>query len=325
VTAVHQERAAFSIQIAGGLRLTAQHLVVATNSPIHDTFALHTKQAPYRSYVLGFSTPPGALPKALYWDTLDPYHYVRWAGASTLLVGGEDHRVGLSAHPEERWDALEGWARRALPELGAVTSRWSGQILEPADGLAFIGKNPGLGDRSFVVTGDSGNGITHGALAGLLIRDLIAGSANGWAAVYDPSRKPDRLPSLKEYLAENAKVAVAYTDWLKPAARPDESIERGAGAVIQRGTHKVAVYVDEQGTRHECSAVCPHLAGVVSWNAAERSWDCPCHGSRFDPFGHVMNGPAHTGLTRLEPAEPRARGRAARGRERHPTSAGGTR
>jgi Rieske Fe-S protein len=180
--------------------------------------------------------------------------------------------------------------------VGEVRARWSGQVLEPMDGLAFIGKNPGRYENSFIVTGDSGNGMTHGALAGILITDLICGRENPWARIYEPSRKVHSLEALKEYVRDNAAVAVGYADWLKPAANENTEIPRSQGAVVQRGVHKVAIYVDDAGERHECSAVCPHLAGVVHWNAAERSWDCPCHGSRFDPFGRVMNGPANRDL-----------------------------
>jgi glycine/D-amino acid oxidase-like deaminating enzyme/nitrite reductase/ring-hydroxylating ferredoxin subunit len=302
VAGVDQTFADATVHLADGSRLTAPQVVVATNAPIHDVFTLHTKQAAYRTYVVGISAARESLPRALFWDDESPYHYVRWAGDGVLLVGGEDHRVGQEARPERRWDELVRWARDNISSIGPVTSRWSGQVLEPVDGLAFIGRNPGVGGRTYVVTGDSGNGITHGALAGRLIADLIGDERNAWASLYDPSRKPKRLASLKEYLRENAKVAVAYSDWLKPGHKESEVIPPGQGAVVQRGGQKVALYVDEEGARHACSAVCPHLAGVVRWNAAERSWDCPCHGSRFDPYGHVLAGPANRGLAPREAA-----------------------
>jgi glycine/D-amino acid oxidase-like deaminating enzyme/nitrite reductase/ring-hydroxylating ferredoxin subunit len=296
VVSVDETRADATVQLADGTRITAPQVVVATNTPMHDVFTLHTKMAAYRSYVVGLSASPDSLPRALFWDDEDPYHYVRWAG-DTLIIGGEDHRSGQEAHPENRWDRLVTWARDHISSIGPATVRWSGQVFEPMDGLAFIGRNPGIYGRTYVVTGDSGNGMTHGALAGLLVADLILGEQNPWARVYDPSRKAKRLTTLKEYFRENAKVAAAYADWLKPAAKETEDIAPGHGAVVQRGGQKVALYVDEEGGRHACSAVCPHLAGVVRWNAAERSWDCPCHGSRFDPFGHVLTGPANRGLT----------------------------
>ncbi len=296
VRGIEREQAGHVVRMEDGLVLSGNDVVVATNSPIHDVFAIHTKQAAYRSYVVAFAAADLAIPRALYWDTADPYHYVRFSG-NTLLVGGADHRVGQARHPEACWDELEAWARKHFHALGEVSARWSGQIMEPNDGLAFIGKNPAFGDRTYIVTGDSGNGMTHAALAGLLLRDLILGAPSPWARLYDPARIPKKLPSIKEYLLENAKVAVAYTDWIKPAHGKHHAIARGHGEVIQRGLHKLAVYVDAEGERHECSAICPHLGGVVRWNAAEHSWDCPCHGSRFDPYGRVLAGPANRGLT----------------------------
>jgi glycine/D-amino acid oxidase-like deaminating enzyme/nitrite reductase/ring-hydroxylating ferredoxin subunit len=287
------------VQLASGRWLTAGQLVVATNAPIHDLFAIHTKQAPYRSYVIGLGVPDTMLARALFWDTSDPYHYLRWVGRDLLLVGGEDHRVGQEAQPAQRWLKLEEWARARIPSVGELRTCWSGQVLEPVDGLAFIGKNPGLHKNSYVVTGDSGNGMTHGALAGMLIADLIHGRKNAWAKLYDPARKPKSLSALREYVKETGNVAKGYAKWLKPAASAGGQIARGSGAVLGRGLSKIAVYVDEQGGRHECSAVCPHLAGVVQWNSAERSWDCPCHGSRFDPYGRVMTGPAQRDLKPL--------------------------
>jgi Rieske Fe-S protein len=240
---------------------------------------------------------------ALYWDTGDPYHYVRLhavdADRALLIVGGEDHPTGHSDDARERYIRLESWTRKRFRMAGEVVHRWSGQVIEPADGLAFIGKNPGDSDRVFIATGDSGNGITHGVIAGLLIRDLVLGQHNDWAQLYDPSRKP--IKALKEYARINLAVAGGYADWLKPGEVDSlDDIERGTGAVLQRGARKLAVFRGEDGTLSVCSAVCTHLGGVVRWNSAEQSWDCPCHGSRFAPDGEVLNGPALHALKRLD-------------------------
>ncbi|HEX6242768.1 MAG TPA: FAD-dependent oxidoreductase [Polyangiales bacterium] len=293
-----------TVHLDDGTPLKARHVVIATNVPFHDRFAIHTKQAAYRSYVLGVGVPNTLLGRALFWDTHDPYHYLRWVGQDLLLVGGEDHRVGQDAQPLKRWLKLEEWVRSRIPSVGEVRTCWSGQVLEPADGLAFIGKNPGLRRGSYIVTGDSGNGVTHGALAGILISDLILGRKNEWEHLYDPSRKPTSLAAIGEYLRENGKVAKSYAAWLKPGLAHDTQIAPDSGAVVQHGLSKLAVYVDKAGVRHECSAVCPHLGAVVQWNAAERSWDCPAHGSRFDPCGKLLMGPAQRGLAaRGEQAE----------------------
>jgi glycine/D-amino acid oxidase-like deaminating enzyme/nitrite reductase/ring-hydroxylating ferredoxin subunit len=296
VVRVHSGDSAM-VELADGRKLSARELVVATNAPIHDTFAIHTKQAPYRSYVVGLGVPSNLLSRALFWDTHDPYHYLRWVGRDLLLVGGEDHRVGQEERPEQRWLKLEEWARSHIPSVGELRTCWSGQVLEPMDGLAFIGRNPGIRGKSYVVTGDSGNGMTHGTLAGKLITDLIHGRKNAWAKLYDPARKPKSLSAIRTYLQENANVAKGYASWFKGSPRED-AIAPGTGAVVRRGLSKLAVYVDESGAKHECSAVCPHLAGLVQWNSAEHSWDCSCHGSRFDPYGHVLSGPAQHDLAK---------------------------
>jgi nitrite reductase/ring-hydroxylating ferredoxin subunit len=215
-------------------------------------------------------------------------------GGDLLLVGGGDHKTGQQgASAEERWVGLEAWARRRFPAAGAVKRRWSGQIMETIDGLGFIGTmQPGI----HVVTGDCGNGITHGLIAGLLVPDLVESFSNPWERVYDPYRV--RLRALGEFVRETANVvAQQLSGWVTGSdVRDEQAIARDSGAVMRRGFAKVAVYRDPSGVLHERSATCPHLGCVVAWNPAERSWDCPCHGSRFAPTGEVLHGPATQGL-----------------------------
>jgi glycine/D-amino acid oxidase-like deaminating enzyme/nitrite reductase/ring-hydroxylating ferredoxin subunit len=284
--------------------VTAGAVVVATNSPVNDRIAVHTKQTAYRSYVIGARIPVGSVPRALLWDTADPYHYVRVAGlggpaseaaSDVLIIGGEDHRTGQEDDGDLRYRHLEAWALERYPMIERIEFRWSGQVIEPSDGLASIGRAPGGDDNVFICTGDSGNGLTHGTIAGMLISDLILGRANPWATLYDPRRRT--LRSLGGSAKEDLGVLPQYADWLRPGEAPDESrIPRGVGMVLRKGLHKVAVYRDDNGTCHECSAVCPHLGCVVAWNSSEKSWDCPCHGSRFDALGKVVNGPANRDL-----------------------------
>jgi glycine/D-amino acid oxidase-like deaminating enzyme len=290
------------VETAAGMTVSAGAVVVATNTPVNDRVAMHTKQSAYRTYVLGARVPVDSLPSVLLWDTQDPYHYVRiHRGNGTprardwLIVGGEDHKTGQANDSDARYQALEAWARERFPMLEDVPLRWSGQVMEPVDGLGFIGRNPG-DDNVYIATGDSGNGMTHGTIAGLLIPDLIAGRDHAWAPLYDPSRKS--LRTAGEYVRENLNVAAQYADYLKPAeAGSTESIAAGEGAVVRRGVKLVAAYRDEAGTLHSHSAVCTHLACIVHWNATEKTWDCPCHGSRFDKMdGHVLNGPAVNAL-----------------------------
>jgi glycine/D-amino acid oxidase-like deaminating enzyme/nitrite reductase/ring-hydroxylating ferredoxin subunit len=286
------------------LKVVCDAIVVATNTPINDRLAIHTKQAAYRTYVIGAVIPAGAVPKVLYWDTQDPYHYVRLqasrreagdANEDILIVGGEDHKTGQAEDMPARFAALEAWTRQRFPMIGEIHFRWSGQVMEPVDALAFIGRNPVDHDNVYVATGDSGNGMTHGTIAGLLITDLILGRENPWAKLYSPSRVT--LGAVKDFARENLNMAAQYADWLTAGdVEKDKLVARGTGAVVRHGLTKVAVYRDMEGNFHECSAVCPHLGAIVSWNGAEKTWDCPAHGSRFDRLGKVMNGPANSNL-----------------------------
>ncbi|MFL6563599.1 MAG: FAD-dependent oxidoreductase [Burkholderiales bacterium] len=285
--------------------VTADAVVVATNVPVNDRVALHTKQAPYMTYVVGAFVPRGSVPRVLAWDTGDPYHYLRLARSGeedVLLVGGEDHKTGQADDAAERHQRLETWTRQRFPQAGEIAFRWSGQVMETMDYLAFTGRNPMDADNVYVHTGDSGMGLTHGTIAGMLICDLILGRENPWAKLYDPSRK--RIGAAREYAAENLNVVRQYTDWLTPGeVRSEDEIPSDSGAVMRRALHKIAVYRDAQGALHERSAVCPHLGCVVHWNAAGKTWDCPCHGSRFDSRGRVLNGPANRDLAAAESAK----------------------
>jgi Rieske Fe-S protein len=248
-----------------------------------------------RTYAIALAaTEDGGDADALYWDTLAPYHYVRFGhagGERVLICGGEDHRVGQPAEGTQRWERLEAWARHRFAGLGPLRARWSGQIMEPADRLAFIGRNPADSDNIFVVAGDSGNGITHGAIAGMVLADLILGRPNAWARLYDPARVT--LKAAASYADTSLQVAEHYAEWLTGGdVDAVAAIPPGGGAVVRRGLAKLAVYRDEGGQLHVRSAACSHLKCIVTWNDAERSWDCPCHGSRYDRFGDVLNGPA---------------------------------
>ncbi len=272
--------------------VTADFVVCATNTPVIDWLVIHSKQAAYRTYAIGAPTAR-EIPPALFWDTADPYHYVRLAG-DTLIVGGEDHKTGQEDDGADRFARLERWTRDRFP-IRAVEFRWSGQVMEPVDGLGYIGRNPGDKSHVFVATGDSGHGMTHGTIAGMLISDLILERPNQWEKLYDPSRKS--LKSTGEYLKENLNVARQYADYVTPGeVRSEDEIRPGHGAVVRHGLRKMAVYRDESGALHRASAVCPHLGCIVHWNSLEQSWDCPCHGSRFGVDGKVLNGPALGGL-----------------------------
>lgn len=292
------------LELAGQARIRARHAIVATNVPFHETLAVHTKQAAYRTYVVAARCEQESVPDALIWDDGDPYHYVRLVEGRDgdgryLIVGGEDHKTGQDEDPDV-YLRLQLWARERFAGLGEFTHAWSGQILEPADGLAFLGADAGGMRNVYVITGDSGNGITHGVIGGMLIADLIAGRDNPWRELYAPDRKPLRAGAT--WLRENADVARQYARWLgsRPELAQAGKLAPGAGAVFRDGMHLIAASRGADGALHCFSARCPHLGCAVGWNAHESTWDCPCHGSRFDAAsGRVLNGPAASGLEPL--------------------------
>jgi len=284
---------------------TGDAIVVATNVPINNRLAIHTKQAPYMTYVIGARVPRGAVPKVLAWDTGDPYHYIRiqeMEHDDLLIIGGEDHKSGQASDSPSRYRRLEAWARKRFPMMWELEFNWGGQVMEPADYLGFIGRNPMDHDNIFVATGDSGMGLTHGTIAGMLLTDLILGRKNPWEKLYSPSRVP--VKAAGELAREDLNMAAQYGDWLTGGdVKAVDEVARDSGAILRRGLDKIAVYRDANGSVHECSAVCPHLGCIVQWNPGEKTWDCPCHGSRFDATGHVINGPANKDLASVQRAE----------------------
>jgi glycine/D-amino acid oxidase-like deaminating enzyme/nitrite reductase/ring-hydroxylating ferredoxin subunit len=297
-----------------GFEINAAHIVVATNSPVNDMVTMHTKQSPFRTYVIGAKIPKGQLPHSLWWDTGDmnskwvtaPYHYVRIQPFDNeyelLISGGGDHKTGQAddegINEEDRYDALEEWTGKYFPFITDIVFRWSGQVIEPLDYMGFIGKNPG-DENIYIVTGDSGNGMTHTTIAGILITDLIEGKNNKWAPLYSPKRIPIKLSG--RFLSETLNMAKQYGDFLKKADIEEAGqLVADEGAILSKGFKKIALYRDSSGTLHSFSAVCPHLGCVLQWNADEKTFDCPCHGSRFSKEGIVINGPAVSNLERLK-------------------------
>lgn len=293
--------------------IDAEHVVVATNSPVNDWVTMHTKQHPYRTYVIGGLIPKGSLGPALWWDTgnmqsewaTEPYHYVRLQpyndNDDLLISGGEDHKTGQAdkenVEEEQRYAKLERWTRKHFPSMEEVVYRWSGQVMEPVDMMGFIGKNPG--DKNiYIATGDSGNGMTHGTIAGMLISDLILGRSNPWSKLYDPSRIT--LKAAPQFLQEVSNMGAQYLDYLDGGDPKSVSdLKPRDGAIVTMNGKKVALYKDESEVVYAFTAVCPHMGCVLQWNGSEHSFDCPCHGSRFTCQGIVVNGPAINDLERV--------------------------
>lgn len=284
------------VKTQSGHTVFASAGVAATNVPSPLSWqGIYTKESPYRTYVIGLELGDASIEDALYWDFEDPYHYVRRHG-NVLLVGGEDHKTGQNegVEPRERLGRLERWARARFPGVGAQVWEWSGQVSEPDDGAAFIGRVPGKEHEGcYVIAGDSGMGLTHGTLGAMLVSDLIAGRENAWEEAYAPSRKP--TGAVLRFIEENLNAAAQYRDYIAPSAAESE-IPVDGGAVVRHGISLEATYRGPDGVVHRCSAVCPHLKGVVRWNDLEKTWDCPCHGSRFSAEGKVIMGPAVSDL-----------------------------
>ncbi len=274
-------------------KVRAGQVVIATNTPIHGKVLVHTRQAAYRTYAVGAKIPKGSVPDGLYWDMEDPYHYVRLATFDelhdVLIVGGEDHKTGEDSKEASEFQNLKEWTRQRFPMASEYVAQWSGQVMEPMDGLALLGRHDS--DNTYIITGDSGHGFTHGVLGAMIVSDLIGGKKNPWEDLYNPSRFT--LKASPTFLKENMKVLGHYAEWLKKEKSAElEALSPGSGLLLQKGFKKVAVAKDQDGTVHSKSATCTHMGCLVSWNSVEKSWDCPCHGSRFSLTGEVLNGPA---------------------------------
>jgi glycine/D-amino acid oxidase-like deaminating enzyme/nitrite reductase/ring-hydroxylating ferredoxin subunit len=289
------------LSTANGRTIKAANVIVATNSPVSNSVAIHTKLAAYRSYAISAQIPDTAYSQGLFWDTDDPYHYIRcqYIGDKLyVIVGGEDHRTGQSTDYDKAFDRLEVWARALISDLGPVEYRWSGQVYEPTDGLPYIGRDPNHSKNIYVATGMSGVGMAEGALAAIILGDMIAERENEWQELYAPTRKT--IGALGEYIKENISTASQYLELLSGTPTKVADIPPGEGAVLSNGLNKTAAYKCETGAVINCNAICPHLKAVVRWNTIEKSWDCPAHGSRFDSSGVVLDGPANANLSSAE-------------------------
>ncbi|XP_024538060.1 uncharacterized protein LOC112348921 [Selaginella moellendorffii] len=295
------------VKTADGVSVSTGAVVVATNSPLNHDLFVHARQAASHSYVVGLKVPKGSVRTAEWWDTDSPYHYVRLEekdGYDVLIVGGGDTSTGMKpSEYKDTYGELANWARARWTSAQEVLYTWTGQVFEPADKLHLIGLEPLeslKGSNQYIVTGDSGQGMTGGTIAGILIRDLILGRPNPWAAVYSPKRLlPLDVSTIKSTVEEANHTFQGLKDtvpFLGTDSVDIEDLQTSHGAVIQTGLHKVAVYKDGNGRVHRHSAVCPHMKCIVKWNPVDSTFDCPCHGSIFDPYGKVINGPAKADL-----------------------------
>jgi len=281
-------------------RVRARAVVHATHTPIGIAPSVQIRVVPYASYVLAARLAQ-PLEAALFWDCEDPYHYVRSVAPDRrlVLVGGEDHRLGRCDDPESRHRALERWARERLGPLEVLT-RWSAELFESADGLPFVGRLPGS-RRQLVAAGFAGTGLTFGGMAAELLADLLLRGHGPLERLLSPARFGP-LEGALHAGGENLSVAWRFVrDRLRalvPRRHADE-VPADSGRVVSRGGRPLAQYRDPSGELHVLSARCTHLGCIVQWNELEKTWDCPCHGGRFQRTGKVLYGPPTRDLERV--------------------------
>lgn len=295
------------VELEEGRSVRAKHVFHATHSPAGIS-VLQAEMTNYRSYALAARVRK-TVPSGLFFDTAQPYRYIRRhriEGEELVLIGGADHKTGKGA-PKEAMRSLERYARQRF-DVSDIVARWSAQIYESSDGLPYIGWSPG-GSHSIVATGFAGDGMVFGTLSAMIGTHLIVGSSDRWAHTFRPDRFHVRA-STPRVLEKGLEVAKDFVfDRLNQAGRGLNDIPAGEGRVVRVKGQRLAVFKDDAGTVHARSAVCPHMKCLVHWNAFERSWDCPCHGSRFDVTGAVLEGPAMHDLQEVdlegirEPAE----------------------
>jgi glycine/D-amino acid oxidase-like deaminating enzyme/nitrite reductase/ring-hydroxylating ferredoxin subunit len=289
--------------MSNGQHVTCRDLVIATHNPLvgiaNVTAAalFQTKLALYSSYVVAGRVPSGTIDDALYWDTGDPYRYIRiesHRAFDVVIIGGEDHKTGQAADTDACYERLEDVAVRLIPGI-ELTHRWSGQVIETPDGLPYIGSMAG---HQYAATGFAGNGMTFGTLSAMIISDAILGRANPWRDLFDPNRKAIRH-GLWDYVKENVDYPyyMIRDRFAGAEGRSLRAVPRGQGRIIERDGHKLAVYRAPNGSTTARDATCTHMGCLVAWNDAEHTWDCPCHGSRFEPTGRVISGPAEAPLS----------------------------
>ncbi len=284
-------------QIRCGQVVVATHVPLAGKTNLLSATLFQTKIALYSSYVVGARIPKGSLPEISASDTSDPYYYWRvepGERSDYVIFGGRDHKTGQVKNPAHRFVQLERALGKLLPEA-KVDRRWSGQVIETHDGLPFIGQ---MSEGQFISTGYTGNGMTFGVVGALMARDSFLGQANPWSGLFSPHRVEVRAGGLREYFKENVDYPVYMLKQrlTPPKVKSPDAIANGDGAVLKIAGERVACSRDDSGKLHKVSAVCTHMGCLVQWNGAEKTWDCPCHGSRFSPVGKVVAGPAEKPL-----------------------------
>ncbi|MCE5185886.1 MAG: FAD-dependent oxidoreductase [Planctomycetaceae bacterium] len=296
----HEQHGKILIETTHG-RIEANHLILAGHTSLTGKLSLQSRIFPHMSFVIAAQVED-EIEDALYWDTHEPYFYTRIASTQEprlLIIGGADRQTGDDKE-EDPFQTLEAYARQRY-RVSAVPSRWSHEYFTSADGLPFVGRVP-WADRVYVAAAYSGDGLTLGTAAGLLLSDIIAGRDNPLAEVLSPERvKPGVAgPKVAHFVTHIGRHFVK--DRISHYEYSVEAIPPGEGRLIKIEDHVHAVYKDAEGKTTVMSPVCRHMGCIVHWNRFEQTWDCPCHGGRYNCYGHVFTGPPRNPLKR-EPAK----------------------
>jgi glycine/D-amino acid oxidase-like deaminating enzyme/nitrite reductase/ring-hydroxylating ferredoxin subunit len=283
-------------------KLQARTLVYATHIPPGINL-LHLRCPAYRSYAMAVKLKDQNYPEGLAYDMYDPYHYYRTQeidGEKYLIVGGEDHKTGESSNTNKSFLQLESHIRSHF-DVAEVSHRWSSQFFDPVDGLPYIGKLPGANENILVATGYGGNGMTYSHVAVLELTDRIIMKQSRYNELFSPGRiKP--VAGFTEFVKHNTDVVGQFIGKWFATERLEQlsSLSADEGKVVKLNNETMALYKDNTGTLHAVNPTCTHMKCAVAWNAAEKSWDCPCHGARYSVDGEVLNGPADANLELIE-------------------------
>ncbi|MEX1997294.1 MAG: FAD-dependent oxidoreductase [Candidatus Andersenbacteria bacterium] len=276
-------------------KLQAAAVIMATHTPITKMLGMQSKVAAYHSYVVAVRPAPSEGVPGLFWDTDQPYHYWRTYTTSAgplVIVGGEDHKTGKkSADPKECYERIKQYTCKRL--AGQPMYQWSAQVFEPVDGLPYIGLAPRF-EHVYLATGYAGNGITFGTVAGMMLPALILHGEHAWQALYKPTRISFSWGALKRQIEQAFDIMknLLFERFRRAAKGDAVDVVPGEGKILSMDGAKIAIYKDAHGNVTKLSPICPHAGCIVQWNNAEKTWDCPCHGSRFTAEGAVINGPA---------------------------------
>lgn len=289
--------------VSFGAAVIATHIPLMGSAGVLPAALFQTKLASYSSYAVSARILKGRSPEGSYWDSTDPYYYLRIEGSRSFdraILGGADHKTAQPPGPKASYESIERMLLKLFPEARKERS-WSGQVVETPDGLPLIGE---VSERQFAATGFGGNGMTFGVLSGLMFRDAITGIENPWKGLFHPGRKKP-LSGAWNYLRENRDYPYyLIRDWIRGAEGSSlRQLDRGEGKILQIKGQRVAAYRDEKGSVKMLSPECTHMGCQVRWNSPDVCWECPCHGSRFRVDGSVLAGPAEEPLKEINLVE----------------------